>query len=109
VRVGSYLRALMVGLVLSLGWLPVASIQAQEQRYQGRTLSDWAGLLEDADPSTRLRAVDALRLGFGRQAVPVLIRAVEAGDRSVRIEAIRALGGIQPPCPSPKLRPQPSG
>jgi len=65
VRVGSCRHALTLGLVLSLGWLPVAAIQAQGQLYQGRTLPDWAGLLEDADPSTRLRAVDALRLGFG--------------------------------------------
>jgi HEAT repeat protein len=43
--------------------------------------------------------VEALRLGFGAQAVPVLIRAVEKGSASVRLEAIRALAQIQPPAP----------
>jgi len=43
--------------------------------------------------------VEALRLGFEVQAVPILNRAVETGGPSVRIEAIRALAQIQPPAP----------
>lgn len=95
----AYRRALMVGLLVILGWLPAAAAQAEERRYEGRTLSDWAHLLQDPDSSTQRKAVEALRLGFGAQAVPVLNRAVETGGPSVRIEAIRALAQIQPPAP----------
>ena len=94
-----YRRALIVGLLVILGWLPAAAAQAEEPRYEQRTLSDWAHLLQDTDPSTQRTAVEALRLGFGAQAVPVLNRAVETGGPSVRIEAIRALAQIQPPAP----------
>src|SRR4029453_17966922 len=82
-----------------LGWLPAAAAQAEERRYEGRTLSDWAHLLQHPDPSAQGKAVEALRLGFDVQAVPVLNRAAETGDASVRIEAIRALAQIQPPAP----------
>jgi HEAT repeat protein len=95
----AYRRALMVGLIAILGWLPAAAAQAEERRYEGRTLSDWAHLLQDPDPSTQRKAVEALRLGFEVQAVPLLNRAVETGGPSVRIEAIRALAQIQPPAP----------
>ncbi len=90
---------LTVRVLVILGWLPVAAAQAEEPRYEERTLSDWAHLLQDPDPSTQRKAVEALRLGFEVQAVPVLNRAVEAGGPSVRIEAIRALAQIQPPAP----------
>jgi len=95
----AYRRALTVGLLVILGWLPAAAAHAEEPRYEQRTLSDWAHLLQDTDPSTQRKAVEALRLGFGAQAVPVLIRAVEKGSASVRIEAIGALAQIQPPAP----------
>ena len=95
----AYRRALTVGLIVILGWLPAAAAQAEERRYEGRTLSDWAHLLQDPDPSAQRKAVEALRLGFDVQAVPVLNRAAETGDASVRIEAIRALAQIQPPAP----------
>jgi len=95
----AYRRALTVGLIVILGWLPAAAAQAEERRYEGHTLSDWAHLLQDPDPSAQRKAVEALRLGFDVQAVPVLNRAAEAGDASVRIEAIRALAQIQPPAP----------
>ena len=94
-----YRHALTVGLLVILGWLPAAAAQAEEPRYEQRTLSDWAHLLQDTDPSTQRTAVEALRLGFGAQAVPVLIRASEKGGPSVRLEAIRALAQIQPPAP----------
>src|SRR5499426_1075684 len=94
-----YRRALTVGLMVILGWLPAAAAQAEERRYEGRTLSDWAHLLQDPDPSAQRKAAEALRLGFEVQAVPVLNRAVETGNPSVRIEAIRALAQIQPPAP----------
>jgi len=94
-----YRRVLTVGLLVILGWLPVAAAQAEEPRYEERTLSDWAHQLQDPDPSTQRKAVEALRLGFGAQAVPLLNRAVETGGPSVRIEAIRALAQIQPPAP----------
>jgi HEAT repeat protein len=92
-------RMLTVGLIVILGWLPAAAAQTEERRYEGRTLSDWAHLLQDPDPSAQRKAVEALRLGFEVQAVPVLNRAVETGGPSVRIEAIRALAQIQPPAP----------
>ena len=95
----AYRHALTVGLLVILGWLPAAAAQAEEPRYEQRTLSDWAHLLQDTDPSTQRTAVEALRLGFGAQAVPVLIRASEKGGPSVRLEAIRALAQIQPPAP----------
>jgi len=95
----AYRRALTVGLIVILGWLPAAAAQAEERRYEGRTLSDWAHLLQDPDPSVQRKAVEALRLGFEVQAVPILNRAVETGGPSVRIEAIRALAQIQPPAP----------
>ena len=95
----AYRRALTVGLIVVLGWLPAAAAQAEEPRYEQRTLSDWAHLLQDTDPSTQRKAVEALRLGFGAQAMPVLIRAVEKGSASVRLEAIGALAQIQPPAP----------
>lgn len=95
----AYRRALTVGLLVILGWLPAAAAQAEEPRYEQRTLSDWAHLLQDTDPSTQRKAVEALRLGFGAQGVPVLIRASEKGSPSVRLEAIRALAQIQPPAP----------
>jgi len=94
-----YRHALTVGLLVILGWLPAAAAQAEEPRYEQRTLSDWAQLLQDPDPSTQRTAVEALRLGFGAQAVPVFIRASEKGGPSVRLEAIRALAQIQPPAP----------
>jgi HEAT repeat protein len=92
-------RALTAGLIVILGWMPAAAAQAEERRYEGRTLSDWAHLLQDPDPSAQRKAVEALRLGFDVQAVPVLNRAAETGDASVRIEAIRALAQVQPPAP----------
>src|SRR5262245_26914506 len=95
----AYRHALTVGLMVILGWLPAAAAQAEERRYEGRTLSEWAHLLQDPDPSAQRKAVEALRLGFEVQAVPVLNRAVETGGPSVRIEAIRALAHIQPPAP----------
>ena len=95
----AYRRAVIVGLLVIPGWLPAAAAQAEEPRYEQRTLSDWAYLLQDTDPSTQRKAVEALRIGFGAQAVPVLIRASEKGDPSVRLEAIRALAQIQPPAP----------
>ena len=95
----AYRRALTVGLIMILGWLPAAAAQAEERRYEGRTLSEWAHLLRDPDQSAQRKAVEALRLGFEVQAVPVLNRAVETGGPSVRIEAIRALAQIQPPAP----------
>ena len=95
----AYRRALAAGLMVVLGWLPAAAAQAEERRYEGRTLSDWALLLQNPDPSAQRKAVEALRLGFDVQAVPVLNRAAETGDASVRIEAIRALAQIQPPAP----------
>jgi HEAT repeat protein len=95
----AYRRALTVGLIVILGWLSAAAAQAEERRYEGRTLSDWALLLQNPDPSAQRKAVEALRLGFDVQAVPVLNRAAETGDASVRIEAIRALAQIQPPAP----------
>src|SRR5262245_12596842 len=95
----AYHRALTVGLMVILGWLPAVAAQAEERRYEGRTLSDWAHLLQDPDPSAQRKAVEALRLGFDVQAVPVLNRAVETGGPSVRIEAIRALAQIQPTAP----------
>jgi HEAT repeat protein len=94
-----YRRALTAGLIVILGWLPAAAAQTEERRYEGRTLSDWAHLLQDPDPSAQRKAVEALRLGFDVQAVPVLNRAVETGSPAVRIEAIRALAQIQPPAP----------
>jgi HEAT repeat protein len=90
---------LTVRVLVILGWLSVAAAQAEEPRYEERTLSDWAHQLQDPDPSTQRKAVEALRLGFEVQAVPVLNRAVETGGPSVRIEAIRALAQIQPPAP----------
>ena len=60
----AYRRALTVGLIVILGWLPAAAAQAEERRYEGRTLSDWAHLLQDPDPSVQRKAVEALRLGF---------------------------------------------
>jgi HEAT repeat protein len=95
----AYRRALTVGLIVILGWLSAAAAQAEERRYEGRTLSDWAHLLQDPDPSAQRKAVEALGLGFDVQAVPVLNRAAETGDASVRIEAIRALAQIQPTAP----------
>src|SRR4029453_16632234 len=95
----AYRRALRVRLIGLLGWLPAAAAQAEEPRYEQRTLSDWAHLLQDIDPSTQRKAVEALRLGFGAQAVPVLIRAVEKGSASVRLEAIGTLAQPQPPPP----------
>src|SRR5262249_30873432 len=95
----AYRRALTIGLMVILGWLQAAAGQVEERRYEGRTLSDWAHLLQDPDPSAQRKAVEALRLGFEVQAVPVLNRAVETGGPSVRIEAIRALAQIQPTAP----------
>src|SRR5499426_454188 len=95
----AYRWALTVRLMVILGWLPAAAAQAEERRYEGRTLSEWAHLLQDPDPSAQRKAAEALRLGFEVQAVPVLNRAVETGNPSVRIEAIRALAQIQPPAP----------
>jgi len=88
-------RTLALGLLVSLAWLPGLEAQAQEQRYEGRTFSDWTRLLEDPDPPTRLKAVEALRLGFGVQAVPALVHALGGAHPSVRREAIRALAAIQ--------------
>jgi HEAT repeat protein len=96
----AYRRALTVGLIVIFGWLSAAAAQAEERRYEGRTLSDWALLRQNPDPSAQRKAVEALRLGFDVQAVPVLNRAAETGDASVRIEAIRALAQIQPPAPA---------
>src|SRR5215813_36183 len=95
----AYRHALTVGLMVILGWLPAAVAQKEERRYEGRTLSDWAHLLQDPDPSAQRKAVEALRLGFDVQGVPVLNLAVETGGPSVRIAAIGALAQIQPPAP----------
>src|SRR5262247_4416705 len=95
----AYRWALTVRLMVILGWLPAAAAQAEERRFEGRTLSEWTHLLQDPDPSAQRKAVEALRLGFEAQAVPVLNRAVESGGPSVRIEAVRALAQIQPTAP----------
>src|SRR5262249_18076550 len=95
----TYRRALTAGLIVILGWLPAAGAQKEERRYEGRTLSDWAHLLQDPDPSAQRKAVEALRLRFDVQAVPGLHPPVETGGPSVPIRAIGARAQIQPPAP----------
>ena len=43
-----------------------AQLQAQEPRYQGRTLAEWQGDLQDLSPQVRLRAIGALG-SFGHE------------------------------------------
>jgi HEAT repeat protein len=90
-------RALTLGLLASLAWLPGPAPQAQEPRYEERTLSDWTRLLEDPDPPTRVKAVEALRMGFGVEAVPALVHALGGAEPSVRYAAVQGLAAIRPP------------
>src|SRR5205823_6105632 len=64
--------------------------QAQEPRYQGRTLAEWQGDLRDLSPQVRLRAIEALR-AFGAPAVPALIQVLKDADAGVRQRAAGTL------------------
>src|SRR3989442_3145420 len=73
-------------------WWPVAyALQRLEDK---RALSALLTLAKDAQPYTRAFAVKGLGLLTDRTALPVLLPLLTAGDRTVTIEAIRALGRI---------------
>ena len=91
-----YRRGLTVGLLVSLAWLPGHS-SAVETGDKELSLSDLEQLSAHADRRMRLKAVETLRLRFGSQAAPVLIRVLNDTDREVRIDAIQALAAIRPP------------
>lgn len=92
-------RGVSVTVLVALAWLPVTWSHAGEARDPGRSLADVDRLLENKDPRIRSKAVETLRLEFGPQAVPSLIRTLNDSDAAVRRDAIRALASIQPPAP----------
>jgi len=77
---------------------PGPSTPVSEPRYEGRSLSDWMGQLQDADAKARVGAASALaRLGpRAAPAVPLLIGALTDRDKLVRTQSIAALGKIGP-------------
>jgi HEAT repeat protein len=87
-----------VGVVAALGLLglsPAPRAEAQEPRYEGRTLSEWTGDVANPDARTRRRAVAALgQLGAG--AVPQLAQSLTDADSEVRLEAAKSLARIGP-------------
>lgn len=80
--------------------LAAAPTWAQEASHQGRTVSQWAALLDEGDAETRAQAADALRKLADRRvrmshAVPALGRALGEPARAVALVAaqtIRRLG-----------------
>jgi HEAT repeat protein len=79
-------------LLVSLAGLSLVG-QAQEPRYQGRTLAEWQGDLRDLSPQVRERAIEAL-IAFGPQAVPALTQALKDADTAVQWTAALALRRI---------------
>ena len=75
------------------------STRAEELRYQGKTVAEWAQALKDDDPALRARAPQAIAQ-FGPRAAPVL-PALQEGlggpDRVKRMALILTLGKIGPP------------
>ncbi len=73
-----------------------AQTQAQEERFEGRTLSEWQGDLQDLSPNVRLKAVAVLSR-FGSRGVPILVKVLKNDrDYTVRVVAAASLGEIGP-------------
>ena len=90
-------RAVGFTFLVTLACLPVVESHSQDARAPGRHPSDVDALLKNPDPRVRSKAIEILRLEFGSQAVPNLIRALNDADAAVRRDAIHALASIQPP------------
>ncbi len=86
------LPAILTALLVAVG-----GVRAAEPTFHGRTLAQWQAQLDKGTSAERGRAVMALGLGpFGKKAVPMLLAAMEDGDRHVRSCAIIALGDRGP-------------
>lgn len=94
---GVSMRRLLTGsAVPGLVWLLLHASPVLAQRdYHGRSMAEWGNDLAEPIPEVRRRAALALA-HFGAEAVPVLVRALDDGDFSVRAAASRALGAIGP-------------
>src|SRR5215468_2219937 len=67
----------------------------ESRTFHGKTAGEWADGLADGDPRARRRAAAALGLGgFGKAAVPPLLRALRDPDEGVRGSAALALGNL---------------
>ena len=89
---------LVVSLAFVLGVLGACD---REARYDGRSLSDWARILEHAPETTvpeRLRAIDAVtHLGLSSPpAVHVLARALDDDSPDVRLAAVAGIALLGP-------------
>lgn len=74
--------------------LPLAEqVQAQEQLYERRSLSEWQSDLGDMSPGIRRKAVEALGY-FGPPALPYLIRGLKDPDTVVYEVAIKSLSKV---------------
>jgi HEAT repeat protein len=63
--------------------------------FHGKTFAEWTEQLGKGTPQERGRAAMALGLGpFGKQAVPVLIKALDDREAQVRHRVITALGEL---------------
>ena len=83
-------------LVAALTVLACAGpLDAQERRYQGRTVRQWADQLRDSREEEREAAAEALGR-FGARAVPVLTPMLRDSDVEVRVATIHALHVIGP-------------
>ncbi|MCO5170507.1 MAG: HEAT repeat domain-containing protein [Planctomycetes bacterium] len=79
--------------------LAAAPAWAQEASHEGRTVSEWAALLDGGDAEARAEAADALcELAWRRvrmtHAVPALSRALGEPARAVALVAAQTLGRL---------------
>ncbi len=90
------LRMLSLYLASQLIWLGLSQyVQAQEARYQGRSLSQWQADLADLDSKVRREAVKAIA-HFGSQAVPTLTKTLKDPSWEVRTTTVDALRNMGP-------------
>lgn len=90
------LKVVSLYLASQLIWLGLSQhVQAQEARYQGRTLSQWQADLVDLDSKVRREAVKAIA-HFGSQAVPILTKALKDPSWEVRTTTVDALRNLGP-------------
>jgi HEAT repeat protein len=86
-------------LALTLVFAVPLPTRAEELRYQGKTLAEWARVLKDDDPALRARALQAIAQ-FGTRAaaaLPALQEGLRDPDHFKQIALIQTLGKIGPP------------
>jgi HEAT repeat protein len=81
----------LLGLVLNLGWLPVA--QAQAQAPEDSRITPLIEKLTDPSPRRRLEAADAL-VAIGAPTLPALTTALQSPDPNLRWHAASVLGDL---------------